>query len=257
MAAAEKKRPREEKELVHRLKPFAKLQTADDFEVFTTDILCTFALDLRMNLTLNRLTDEAMLRKQIQELQSYRRLGLQTVADIDKYQVDLNNRRVSVSLTYITWAYSPCGSHSPRAAAMYQGGKVMNATSRQSQLCADHVSLFAYFTNLSNLLPQLRRSTLQTAHASTSLLQGNKPSAPPCVSYRSRIWLSRRPWYASTPDVVENYDAVKHAISSRSMSTRPVESGTSSCRPASSRSQPSLLPPQHQQPRLPRIAPRK
>ncbi|KAL4267447.1 Transcriptional adapter 2 [Pleurotus pulmonarius] len=76
MAAAEKKRPREEKELVHRLKPFAKLQTAEDFEVFTTDILY-----------------EAMLRKQIQELQSYRRLGLQTVADIDKYQVDLNNRR--------------------------------------------------------------------------------------------------------------------------------------------------------------------
>lgn len=151
MAAAEKKRPREEKELVHRLKPFAKLQTAEDFEVFTTDILCTSALDEGMHLSLNYITDEAMLRKQIQELQSYRRLGLQTVADIDKYQVDLNNRRVSVSLMYVVGSYFHPGSHNPRAAATCQGGKVTNATSHQSQLFADHVSLFACCTNVSKL----------------------------------------------------------------------------------------------------------
>ncbi|KAJ8515560.1 hypothetical protein ONZ45_g7047 [Pleurotus djamor] len=76
MAAIEKKRPRDEKDVIHRLKPFAKLQTAEDFEVFTTDILY-----------------EAMLRKRIQELQHWRRLGLQTAADIDKYETDLANRR--------------------------------------------------------------------------------------------------------------------------------------------------------------------
>lgn len=40
MQAAEKKRPKEEKDIVQRLRPFARLQTAEDFEVFTADILC-------------------------------------------------------------------------------------------------------------------------------------------------------------------------------------------------------------------------
>jgi len=75
MQAAEKKRPREEREFVHRLRPFARLQTAEDFELFATDILY-----------------EAILRKRIQELQTYRRLGLTTAADIEKYEVDLAKR---------------------------------------------------------------------------------------------------------------------------------------------------------------------
>lgn len=33
-----------------------------------------------------------MLRKRIQELQTYRRLGLQTPADIEKYNLDLSKR---------------------------------------------------------------------------------------------------------------------------------------------------------------------
>lgn len=40
MQAADKKRPKEEKDIVHRLRPFARLQTAEDFEVFCADILC-------------------------------------------------------------------------------------------------------------------------------------------------------------------------------------------------------------------------
>jgi len=40
MQAAEKKRPKEEKEILHRLRPFARLQTAEDYETFSTDILC-------------------------------------------------------------------------------------------------------------------------------------------------------------------------------------------------------------------------
>ncbi|KAL0956901.1 hypothetical protein HGRIS_003006 [Hohenbuehelia grisea] len=76
VTAAEKKRPKEEKEVIQRLKPFAKLQTAEEFEVFTTDIIY-----------------ESMLRKRIQELQAYRRLGLQNAADIDKYETDLVFRR--------------------------------------------------------------------------------------------------------------------------------------------------------------------
>jgi transcriptional adapter 2-alpha len=44
MQAAEKKRPREDREFIHRLRPFARLQTAEDFEVFSTDMLCTVAM---------------------------------------------------------------------------------------------------------------------------------------------------------------------------------------------------------------------
>lgn len=42
MQAADKKRPREEREILHRLRPFARLQTAEDYESFATDMLCTF-----------------------------------------------------------------------------------------------------------------------------------------------------------------------------------------------------------------------
>lgn len=40
MQAAEKKRPREEREILHRLRPFARLQTAADYEAFSVDIVC-------------------------------------------------------------------------------------------------------------------------------------------------------------------------------------------------------------------------
>lgn len=42
MQAADKKRPREEKDVVVRLRPFAKLQTGGDFEHFVADILCVY-----------------------------------------------------------------------------------------------------------------------------------------------------------------------------------------------------------------------
>ncbi|GLB37844.1 putative functions as component of the transcription regulatory histone acetylation (HAT) complexes SAGA, SALSA and ADA [Lyophyllum shimeji] len=75
MQAAEKKRPREERDIVNRLRPFAKLQTAEDYEAFASDMLY-----------------EAILRKKILDLQTYRRLGLTTAADIEKYEADLAKR---------------------------------------------------------------------------------------------------------------------------------------------------------------------
>ncbi|KZT10919.1 SWIRM-domain-containing protein [Laetiporus sulphureus 93-53] len=90
MQAADKKRPKEEKDIIHRLRPFARLQTAEDFEVFCADILY-----------------EALLRKRIQELQHYRRMGLTTVADIDKYESDVI-KRVRPSLVSLpTTAHLP------------------------------------------------------------------------------------------------------------------------------------------------------
>ncbi|KAI0338298.1 hypothetical protein BDW22DRAFT_1363194 [Trametopsis cervina] len=75
MQANEKKRPKEEKDIIHRLRPFSRLQTAEDFEVFVADTLW-----------------ESTLRKRIQELQHYRRQGLLSAADIDKYETDLVKR---------------------------------------------------------------------------------------------------------------------------------------------------------------------
>ncbi|KDR75051.1 hypothetical protein GALMADRAFT_69919 [Galerina marginata CBS 339.88] len=88
MQATEKKRPREEREFLHRLRPFARLQTAEDYESFATDMLY-----------------EALLRKRIQELQSYRRLGLSTSADIEKYEIELG-KRVSHLSSLVSFADS-------------------------------------------------------------------------------------------------------------------------------------------------------
>lgn len=44
MQAAEKKRVKEERDIVQRLRPFARLQTAEDYEVFAADILCMISV---------------------------------------------------------------------------------------------------------------------------------------------------------------------------------------------------------------------
>ena len=85
MQLLEKKRPKEEKDIVQRLKPLAKLQTAEDYDSFVDGILW-----------------ESILRKRIQELQHYRRMGLRTTADIERYDADLAKRvrLLSFSLYY-------------------------------------------------------------------------------------------------------------------------------------------------------------
>lgn len=40
MMAADKKRQKEEREFVHKFRPFAKLQTAEDYEEFVNGMLC-------------------------------------------------------------------------------------------------------------------------------------------------------------------------------------------------------------------------
>ena len=102
MQAAEKKRPKEEKDIVHRLRPFARLGTAEDYEVFSTDMLCmsisnshSFYQSLIFDIV------ESMLRKRIQDLQHYRRMGLTTAADIEKYENDIV-KRVSPVNAYLS-----------------------------------------------------------------------------------------------------------------------------------------------------------
>jgi len=86
MQAADKKRPKDEKDIIHRLRPFAKLQSAADYEVFCADMLY-----------------EALLRKRIQELQLYRRCGLRTASDIDKYLTDIDKRTQAKATVARDW----------------------------------------------------------------------------------------------------------------------------------------------------------
>jgi transcriptional adapter 2-alpha len=107
----EKKRQKEEKEFMHRLRPFARLQTAEDYEAFTTDMLCKWTAISYLH-TISSMVgvlslDEAILRKRIQELQQYRRLGLSTSADIEKYDLDLAKRVCSPILLINATFFSP------------------------------------------------------------------------------------------------------------------------------------------------------
>ena len=117
MQAADKKRPKEEKDILHRLRPFARLQTAEDFEIFSSDILCRFLESFwtpTKILTLPCLRpDESILRKRIQDLQHYRRMGLTTLADIEKYDAD-QIKRVSGR------SQSPCSISNQKTTSRYK-----------------------------------------------------------------------------------------------------------------------------------------
>jgi len=75
MLAADKKRPKEEREFVHKFRPYAKLQTAEDYDEFVNGMLY-----------------ESALRRRIQELQHYRRLGISSSAEVEKYETELYHR---------------------------------------------------------------------------------------------------------------------------------------------------------------------
>ncbi|EIW68866.1 hypothetical protein TREMEDRAFT_31549 [Tremella mesenterica DSM 1558] len=66
--AQERKRPKDERELVQRYKAFAKMQTSQDYELFIEGLLF-----------------EHLLRKRIAELQEYRRMGITTALEAEAY----------------------------------------------------------------------------------------------------------------------------------------------------------------------------
>ncbi|ORX33626.1 hypothetical protein BD324DRAFT_653928 [Kockovaella imperatae] len=68
LQALDKKRARDERELVQRYKVFAKLQTAQDYETLIEGIIY-----------------EHQLRKRITELQEYRKMGITTGAEAEAY----------------------------------------------------------------------------------------------------------------------------------------------------------------------------
>ncbi|KAG1838962.1 chitin synthase III catalytic subunit-domain-containing protein [Suillus tomentosus] len=100
MQAAEKKRPKEEeKDIVQQLRPLARLQNAEDFEVFKADILCKNS-QYRGGKALMMLLQQMKpsLRKRIQELQHYQRIGLTTPAHIDKFDHNSIRRQLTCTI---------------------------------------------------------------------------------------------------------------------------------------------------------------
>lgn len=71
----EKKRPKEEKELHQKARPFARIQTAADYDSFVEGLLT-----------------ESRLRQRIAQLQEYRRLGITTMKEATEYEKDKINR---------------------------------------------------------------------------------------------------------------------------------------------------------------------
>lgn len=99
MQANEKKRPKEERDIAQRLRPLAKLQTAEDYEEFVEGIICTCIWTVGHQLfSLSFPTVESVLRKRITELQHYRRMGVTTPAEVDKYESDVMKRVRSILL---------------------------------------------------------------------------------------------------------------------------------------------------------------
>lgn len=69
--AAERKRPREERDLYNKSKVFARMQTAEDYEIFVGGLI-----------------NEMRLRKRIAELQEYRVNGITTLSAGAQYEKD-------------------------------------------------------------------------------------------------------------------------------------------------------------------------
>ncbi|KAJ3100779.1 Transcriptional adapter ada2 [Phlyctochytrium planicorne] len=76
----EKKRPKEEKDLLNRIRVFAKIQTSDDFEKFSDD--------------------EQKLRARISQLQEYRRMGITTFREANEYDREKFQRSTSLKSSF-------------------------------------------------------------------------------------------------------------------------------------------------------------
>ncbi|KAJ1719695.1 Transcriptional adapter ada2 [Coemansia erecta] len=71
----EKKRPKDERDLLNKIKVFARMQTREDFDEFATGLL-----------------NEHTLRQRIAQLQEWRRNGITTIADGSQYEVEKSQR---------------------------------------------------------------------------------------------------------------------------------------------------------------------
>lgn len=110
--ANDKKRTKEEKELLNtRLRVFARLMTPDDFHEFSNNILT-----------------ELRCRRRIAELQEYRRNGIRTFADAQKFESDKVIRLSNVNMS----ASNSNSLMSSSSSSRYTANSLAAASSRYS-----------------------------------------------------------------------------------------------------------------------------
>lgn len=77
---------------MNRTKVFARIQTAQDHEVFVDGLLRELvAVDFLQSI-LTLCADEIALRRRITELQEYRKMGLTTAVEAERYERDRSQR---------------------------------------------------------------------------------------------------------------------------------------------------------------------
>lgn len=171
--ALDKKRSKEEKDLLNtRLRVFARLMTPQDFNNFQTSVLA-----------------ELYFRKRIAELQEYRRNGIRSFADAQKYETDKAVRMATLNISgggsgSSGLSSSPLSSHhvgSSRhtatswaaASSRYAGNLAVQAKAAAAAAAAGHADLHSTnhhhftYTGSGTVTPQLQITAGGTSGAST------------------------------------------------------------------------------------------
>lgn len=123
--AIEKKRTKEERDLMNKIRPFARLMSSKDFEDFSESIMT-----------------EYQCRRRIAELQEYRQNGIRTMAEANKYEKDKTTRlnglaRVGItpsSLLLPTSKYTGNNSSIPSAGYTSADNQLLAKVSTPNQL---------------------------------------------------------------------------------------------------------------------------
>lgn len=108
LAAIDKKRTKEERDMYNKLKPFARIMTRRDFEQFSESMMA-----------------ELKLRRRIIELQEYRRMGICTLDSAAKYERDKAIRMAALNKTFPVGAMA---GHGHGASAGLGGGLVSSGS---------------------------------------------------------------------------------------------------------------------------------
>ncbi|BGP41060.1 Transcriptional adapter ada2 [Rhodotorula kratochvilovae] len=116
LSAAERKRSKEERDLITRTKVFSRIQTAQDHEDFVEGLLY-----------------EITLRKRIAELQDYRRNGLVSLSEADRFEAAKAQRASSKASAYrdsISLSFDRTGSRRPTPSGSSAQGSALVAQLR-------------------------------------------------------------------------------------------------------------------------------
>ena len=104
--SADRKRTREERDIVHKMRSFA-----------------TFHDQAAQDRLINGMIEEMHIKKKIEQLMKYRQLGIKTLAEVDRYEVEKKKRDVADAQR----------KQKEEAAYLYNSGRQTPSTSRGSR----------------------------------------------------------------------------------------------------------------------------